>query len=304
MQLDTTSKSLQFALGGVVATNQLLCAATWTDVSGGVNTPGSNSATSNNTTQVTFVAAPASSTVRTINTINIYNDDTAAVTVTISLNVSSTLTTLTTMTIQPGQSMKYTNGIWSVAESSISAQYSSSTSPSGDAGGSLSGTYPNPTVSVLNGGISAPPTAPTTGQVLTATSTSTSGWTTPGSISGVAALSGATFTGAFVPAVVALTDGSSISVNASAGNVFTLTLGGNHTLANPSSPTDGQMIRILVKQDGTGSRTLSYGTAYEFSAGLASPTLSTAANTTDSLTFTYNGSSSKWLLTSFAPAFT
>ena len=85
-------------------------------------------------------------------------------------------------------------------------------------------------------------------------------------------LSGGQFTGPVEAAVVSLTDAASISVNAALGNLFRVTLGGNRTLANPSGGTDGQMIRVEVTQDGSGSRTLAYGTAYDFgSAG--TPTL-------------------------------
>lgn len=104
---------------------------------------------------------------------------------------------------------------------------------------------------------------------------------------------GGTLTGALVPAVVALTDGSSIAVNAAAGNAFAVTLGGNRTLANPSNPADGQVIRVRVTQDGSGSRTLAYGTAYDFGTA-GSPTLSTAAAKVDILGFEYVAALAKW----------
>lgn len=104
---------------------------------------------------------------------------------------------------------------------------------------------------------------------------------------------GGTMAGALVPAVVALTDGSSIAVNAALGNTFAVTLGGNRTLANPSNPADGQVIRVRVTQDGSGSRTLAYGTAYDFGTA-GSPTLSTAAAKVDILGFEYVAALAKW----------
>ena len=61
---------------------------------------------------------------------------------------------------------------------------------------------------------------------------------------------------------------------------FLLTATGNVTLTNPSTETVGQSGFIVIKQDGTGSRTLSIGTQY-VTVGDASYTLSTAAAAID-----------------------
>ena len=61
---------------------------------------------------------------------------------------------------------------------------------------------------------------------------------------------------------------------------FLLTATGNVTLTNPSTETVGQSGFIVIKQDGTGSRTLSIGTQY-VTVGDAAYTLSTAANAID-----------------------
>jgi len=99
-----------------------------------------------------------------------------------------------------------------------------------------------------------------------------------------------------LPVVFALTDGATISVDASQGNVLTVTLGGTRTMANPSNPADGQVIRFRITQDGTGSRTLSWGAAYDFGTGGA-PALTTTAGKTDVLAFEYvaTGSLNKWV---------
>jgi hypothetical protein len=72
----------------------------------------------------------------------------------------------------------------------------------------------------------------------------------------------------------------STTLDYDANQNFVLTFTGNVTLANPSTESVGQTGIIVIIQDGTGSRTLSVGTDYEFPAGTA-PTISTAANTTD-----------------------
>lgn len=100
---------------------------------------------------------------------------------------------------------------------------------------------------------------------------------------------------AVVPAVVPLTFGASIALQADFGNVFTVTLtASTGTLANPTNPQDGQTIRVRVIQDATGGRTLAYGTAYDFGAAGA-PVLSTGPNKVDILGFEYVASLSKWV---------
>ena len=89
-----------------------------------------------------------------------------------------------------------------------------------------------------------------------------------------------------------LTDQATVAWDASTQDVCKLTLGGNRTLAAPTNSTTGQFISILVIQDGTGSRTLSFNAVYEFASDTA-PTLTTTANLGDVFVFRYNGS--KWL---------
>jgi len=68
-------------------------------------------------------------------------------------------------------------------------------------------------------------------------------------------------------AVVPLTDGVAISVDMATGFNFSVTLGGNRTLLNPSNPKVGQTGFIRVAQDGTGSRTLTLSTSYVTQGG-------------------------------------
>lgn len=92
-------------------------------------------------------------------------------------------------------------------------------------------------------------------------------------------------------ATVALTDGASVAVDMSLGLNFTLAIGGNRTLANPTNPKVGQSGFIAITQDGTGSRTLAYGANWEFANGVAPP-LSTAAGTKDVLFYQVLGATS------------
>ena len=93
-----------------------------------------------------------------------------------------------------------------------------------------------------------------------------------------------TFTAGQRGEVTALTDAASIATDLALSNNFAITLGGNRTLANPSNITAGQSGSIFITQDGTGSRTLSFGTNFKFVAGTA-PTLSTAASSIDRIDY-------------------
>ena len=81
-----------------------------------------------------------------------------------------------------------------------------------------------------------------------------------------------------------LTDGATITPDFDANQNFSVTLGGNRTLANPSNIDAGQTGSIFVVQDGTGSRTLSFGSYWDFAGGTA-PTLSTAAGAVDRIDY-------------------
>ena len=81
-----------------------------------------------------------------------------------------------------------------------------------------------------------------------------------------------------------LTDGATITPDFDANQNFSVTLGGNRTLANPTNIDAGQTGSIFVVQDGTGSRTLSFGSYWKFAGGTA-PTLSTAAGSVDRIDY-------------------
>ena len=65
---------------------------------------------------------------------------------------------------------------------------------------------------------------------------------------------------------------------------FSITLTGNITLANPTSLTAGTSGSIFLTQDGTGSRTATFGNSFDFIGGTA-PTLTTAASSVDRLDY-------------------
>jgi len=95
-------------------------------------------------------------------------------------------------------------------------------------------------------------------------------------------------------AITALTDAPTIALDASQGNTFTVTLGGNRTMGTPSNPTNGQKIVLRVTQDATGNRLLTFNATWNFGVDLAGLTISTTANATDYVGAIYNLASSKW----------
>ena len=104
---------------------------------------------------------------------------------------------------------------------------------------------------------------------------------------GVALLADANvFTQAQTVTPVALTDGANIATDANLSNTFYVTLGGNRTLDNPTNLQNGCIYNWRIKQDGTGSRTLAYGSKFKWPGGTA-PTLTTTASATDFISGQY-----------------
>jgi len=84
---------------------------------------------------------------------------------------------------------------------------------------------------------------------------------------------------------------ANVTMNFANTNHFALTLGTNSNLNRPSNLTAGQTGSIFVIQDGTGSRTLSYSSVFDFAGGTA-PTLTTTASAVDRIDYVVRSSSS------------
>ena len=104
----------------------------------------------------------------------------------------------------------------------------------------------------------------------------------------VGSMGKATFTKQVAGTPVTLTDAASIALNLTTGTNFIVSLGGNRTLENPSNAAVGQTGQIYVIQDGTGSRTLAFGDAYNFENS-QTPVMSTSANSVDLLVYNVRG---------------
>ena len=83
-------------------------------------------------------------------------------------------------------------------------------------------------------------------------------------------------------------DASTITFNLATSNWHTVTLGGNRTLAL-SNAVVGQQFTLILVQDGSGSRTVTWFSTIKWAGGTA-PTLTTTLNKADIFTFKCYGS--------------
>jgi len=81
-----------------------------------------------------------------------------------------------------------------------------------------------------------------------------------------------------------------VTVDLATGVNFSGTLTGNVSLANPTNPKPGQAGLILLSQDATGGRTITFGTNWKFEDATA-PLLTTTANTSSAITYYVHTSS-------------
>lgn len=96
---------------------------------------------------------------------------------------------------------------------------------------------------------------------------------------------GGTAQGFLAPSVVPVTDGSSVTLNASLGNDFRWTLGGSSHTLTISHPANGQLITVAVNY--SGSFTPLFSAVFDFGAG-GQPTWSAASGKTDYAGFRYD----------------
>jgi hypothetical protein len=93
-----------------------------------------------------------------------------------------------------------------------------------------------------------------------------------------------TFTAAQRGTVVTLTDAANITPDFSVANNFEVVITDNRILDNPINVAAGQSGVIMIKQDATGLRTLTFGANWAFPAGTA-PTLTETALASDILCY-------------------
>ena len=123
-------------------------------------------------------------------------------------------------------------------------------------------------------------------------------------ITGAIQASGGTMTGAFIEAVSALSNTATPALDASLGNIFTLTATTNPTIGIPSNPTSGQKITIRFTASGA-DRTMSLNTGtggFKFGTDITALT-ATTSGTTDYVGAIYNSTSNKWDVVAYAKGY-
>ena len=135
------------------------------------------------------------------------------------------------------------------------------------------------------------PTAPTAASGTNTTQIATTAFVTAASGGGVSLDTANTWTKGQRGEVTALTDAATITPDLNDSNNYSVVLAGNRTLANPTNCTAGQSGSIFIVQDGTGSRTLSWGSYWDFAGGTA-PTLTTTAAAVDRVDYVVRSASS------------
>ena len=92
---------------------------------------------------------------------------------------------------------------------------------------------------------------------------------------------------------------ANVTLDFANAQMFSITFGTNSNLNRPSNLTVGQSGTIFVVQDGTGSRTLSYSSVFDFVGGSA-PTLTTTASAVDRIDYVVRTTSSIHAVASLA----
>ena len=110
-------------------------------------------------------------------------------------------------------------------------------------------------------------------------------------LSKIAKDTAATWTAGQRVEVTALTSAATVTIDLADSNNFSCTMAHNITFANPSNIVAGQSGSIFLTQDGSGSRTGSWGTNWDWVGGTA-PTLTTTAAAVDRIDYVVRSATS------------
>ena len=273
--LDSTTKSIVVAMSGAAATTNPDFTTAYADDNGTTFVEGSSDGALNGTNSVTLIAAPAASTRRVIKTITIENKDTAAVTVTVSLNNNSTLRTIAKVTLNVGDT-------WTINGTFDTYGNLKQTLGTVNLATGIVGVLP-----VANGGTNASSASITAFNNITGYSASGATGTTSTNLvfSTAPTITNPTITN-YTETLFTANTGTAITVSLANGTVQQLTLTGNATITMPTA-TAGKSFVIMLKQDGTGGRTVTWSTVVW--PGGTAPTITSTASKQDIFSFFADG---------------
>lgn len=112
--LSNTTNNLQAVLKSAVATSQLEVLCFWSDITTTTFVRDWLGTTTNDTTDVNIVPAPAASTQRVIDSVSVWNRDTADAEVTVKIDVSGTERIFGKWVLATGERLEYGGGRWTV----------------------------------------------------------------------------------------------------------------------------------------------------------------------------------------------
>ena len=101
------------------------------------------------------------------------------------------------------------------------------------------------------------------------------------------------FTAAAHSTVSTVAYAASLTLDCSTADIFIVTLTGDITI-DFSNAIDGQKVQVILKQDATGNRLVTWGTSVAFGTDVATAVASTAANKTDYFGLHYNATAAKY----------
>lgn len=107
MLLDTTTRSMVCVLDAAPAANQPAFVASWTDMTDSSTTGATATGVTTGTAAVTVIPAPSVGVIRKVTGVSIYNTDTAAATVTVSVVDGANTLNVVRATLQVGWSLQF-----------------------------------------------------------------------------------------------------------------------------------------------------------------------------------------------------